>query len=277
MELYNKNAIQISRLTTVNYSTSFSLGVRILKKEMRDAIFSIYGFVRFADEIVDDLYGYPRKELLDDFKGQTYDAIEKRVSTNPILHSFQLAVHKYHIPLEYVDAFLHSMEMDLYQSVHDEESFQTYIYGSAEVVGLMCLKVFHPEDEKAFQELIHPARKLGESFQKINFLRDIKADYKERGRLYFPGIDFQNFTNEQKRMIEENIHNDFKEAYLGIKKLKKRAQLGVYLSYKYYTRLLKKIKRTDASQIIQRRYRISNASKIMLLFTSSLRYKMNLL
>lgn len=270
MELYDKNALDISEITTKNYSTSFSLGVRSLDKAYRRPIYAIYGFVRFADEIVDTFHEHNKAELIADFRKQTFDAITTGISTNPILQSFQWVVNNYNIDHHLIDAFLHSMEMDLDKKNYDESKFKEYIYGSAEVVGLMCLRVFYHDDDKTYNELVPPARKLGEAFQKINFLRDLKSDFEERGRLYFPETDWQTFDDDVKARIEEDIQHDFDEAYQGIRRLKPDVRLGVYLAYIYYTRLFAKIKRTQASKIMVKRYRISNFTKAYLLLRSML-------
>jgi phytoene synthase len=221
MDLYTKNALQCSKKTTRNYSTSFSLGIRLLKKEFRNPVYGIYGFVRFADEIVDTFHNHDKAALLKTFREDTHKAIDTGVSTNPILHSFQYIVNKYNIEKEVIDAFLDSMEMDLSYETYNNEMFQKYIYGSAEVVGLMCLRIFTNGDNDAYESLKAPARKLGEAFQKINFLRDIKSDYIERKRSYFPHINPETFSDAEKVRIEEDIEKDFNEAYLGIKKLKR--------------------------------------------------------
>ena len=271
MDLYTNNALTCSELTTKKYSTSFSIGVRLLSSEFRNAIYAIYGYVRFADEIVDTFFDFPQKELLENFRKNTYDAIEKRISTNPILHSFQWAFHKYAIDIELVNAFLDSMEMDLYKQVYNEEEFKRYVYGSAEVDKLMCLKVFVNKDNALYDSLVHPARKLGEAFQKVNFLRDIKDDFQNRSRLYFPGTDFKKFTREAKRSIERDIQEDFDQAFLGILLLPKGARFGVYVAYSYYLKLFKKIKKTNHENILQKRYRISDFRKLIIIPESKLR------
>lgn len=270
MELYIKNALDISKITTKNYSTSFSLGVRTLDKAYRPAIYGIYGFVRFADEIVDTFHEHNKSKLISEFREDTFRAIKSGISTNPILHSFQWVVNTYHINLDLIDAFLNSMEMDLSRKAYDKQKFKEYIYGSAEVVGLMCLKVFYADEDTEYENLIHPAKKLGEAFQKVNFLRDLQDDYQERGRMYFPDIDWQNFDDATKKQIEQAIKNDFDEAYIGIRKLKPEVRLGVYLAYMYYIKLFNKIRKTSPEQIMQRRYRIPNAIKFYLLLRSVL-------
>ncbi len=271
MELYKKNALDISRITTSNYSTSFSLGTKMLGKKYRDGIYAIYGFVRFADEIVDTFHDYDKQKLIKEFRKQTYQAIEEGVSTNPVLHSFQWVVKKYGIETMLIDAFLDSMEMDLNHRRYDEENIKTYIYGSAEVVGLMCLKVFYDGDNEMYEALKYPARKLGEAFQKVNFLRDMKDDFYDKGRVYFPAVDFRNFNNEVKRQIEAEIEFDFHEAFQGIVKLKPAARFGVYLAYRYYLQLFRKIRNTEAGNIMNERYRVPDYMKIILLFKSYVR------
>lgn len=275
MDLYTKNALQCSKKTTRNYSTSFSLGIRLLNKEFRNPVHAIYGFVRFADEIVDTFHNHDKAVLLKSFREDTFKAIKSKISTNPILHSFQFVVNKYQIEKEVIDAFLDSMEMDLSYETYNNEMFQKYIYGSAEVVGLMCLRIFTQGDNEAYENLKIPARKLGEAFQKINFLRDIKSDFIERKRSYFPQIDPATFSDIEKVKIEEDIEKDFDEAYIGIKKLKKDSRLGVYLAYSYYRKLFNKIKNTGAKNILNQRYRISNTRKLILLFNGYVKHKAN--
>ncbi len=276
MDLYDINSLKISRLTTKNYSTSFSLGVKILHRSNRMPIYAIYGFVRVADEIVDTFHDHDKRELLERFRAETFRAIEEKISTNPILHSFQWVVNKYNIDLGLIHAFLDSMEMDLTEKEHDQESFKKYVYGSAEVVGLMCLRVFYLDDDRGYEALIGPARKLGEAFQKINFLRDIHADYAERGRFYFPGTNLETLTETAKREIEADIQSDFDEAYQGIRKLNRASRLGVLVSYTYYLKLFRKIRRTSARKLFTRRYRISNTRKILLFISLWMRYKVGL-
>jgi 15-cis-phytoene synthase len=276
MDLYLKNAFAISKATTNHYSTSFSLGVRLLSKKYQDPIYAIYGFVRFADEIVDTFHDADQKKLLDGFRAQTFDAIQSGISTNPILHSFQKVANEYTIGADLIDAFLDSMEMDLYNSRYNPENFKKYIYGSAEVVGLMCLKVFYKNNPEKYDSLKYYARKLGEAFQKVNFLRDIQADFVERGRLYFPGVDFNNLSLDDKIKIEQEIEYDFKEAFKGIVLLHGGVKLGVYISFKYYQKLFNKIRFAQPKQLLKQRYRISNATKMRILATSSVRYALNI-
>lgn len=277
MELYIKNALDISEITTKNYSTSFSLGVRTLDKAYRGPIYAIYGFVRFADEIVDTFHDKDKRTLIKEFRQHTFSAIEQGISTNPILHSFQWVVNEYHIDHHLIDAFLHSMEMDLERKSYDASKFKEYVYGSAEVVGLMCLRVFYKDDDERYRALVHPARKLGEAFQKVNFLRDIQADLEERGRMYFPQTDWKHFDIHAKSAIEKDIQQDFDDAYKGIVRLKKEVRLGVYLAYVYYLRLFKKIKSTKPENIMQKRYRVKNSTKFILLLRSVLANQTGLL
>ena len=243
-QLYDTVSIKCSRLTTRAYSTSFSIGIKCLKKELRDPIYSIYGFVRFADEIVDTFHDYNKKELLERFKQDTYLSIGEKISLNPILNSFQATVNHFKIDKELVDQFLHSMEMDLENKQYDSTGFEQYILGSAEVVGLMCLRVFCNGDEKLYQKLKPHAMSLGSAFQKVNFLRDLNADYSGMGRSYFPGLEIEHFDDEHKKIIESNIEADFHDGYKGIRELPRSARFGVYVAYVYYLALFKKIKNT---------------------------------
>jgi len=271
MELYDKTCLKMSKVTTRAYSTSFSLGVRMVAPKYRDDIYAIYGFVRLADEIVDSFLDYNQSNLFYRFREETYRALNEGISTNPILQSFQLVANRCGIDRELIDAFLNSMETDLQKKDYNSNEISDYIYGSAEVVGLMCLKVFYSDDADGYESLKYPARKLGEAFQKVNFLRDIRADYQQLGRTYFPGVDFTNFTEEAKERIEKDIQHDFNEAYKGIVALKSGARLGVYLAYRYYLQLFKKIKRANAREVAKQRYRISNLTKATLLAKSYLR------
>lgn len=275
VELFDNTALKVSRLVTEKYSTSFTLGIKTLHKRFREPVFAIYGFVRYADEIVDTFHNHDKQELLDRFRKDTYDAIEARLSLNPILHSFQWAVNTYHIENSLIDAFLHSMEMDISEHKYSQQGYEEYIYGSAEVVGLMCLRVFCEGDDRLYQSLKTPARRLGAAFQKVNFLRDIKSDYKERGRTYFPGVDFEKFSQESKRAIETDIQRDFDAAYEGIKRLPKGARLGVYLAYIYYLNLFSKIKNLPVTRVLSERIRIPDSRKAILLFQTYIRHSFN--
>ena len=275
--LYSRSCYECSKLVTNRYSTSFSLGIKLFEKKLRMPIYAVYGFVRFADEIVDTFHGYNKAELLARFKADTYQALEDRISLNPILHTFQQVVHRYGIETELIDAFLESMAMDLDDYTYTTEVYKKYIYGSAEVVGLMCLRVFCDGDDEQYKRLKASAQSLGAAFQKVNFLRDIKSDYEERGRTYFPGIDYHAFSEADKNAIESDIMKDFVDAYQGIKRLPRGARLGVHLAYIYYTKLLKKISRESAAKLSDQRIRVSDGRKVMLLFNSAICHRLNLL
>lgn len=274
--LFDEVSVKCSRLTTRAYSTSFTLGIYFLHSRLRDPIYSIYGFVRFADEIVDSFHGYNKKYLLEKFRLDTYEAIENRISLNPVLNSFQNAVHQYNIDVALIDTFLLSMEMDLERQDYSKEKYDQYILGSAEVVGLMCLHVFTEGNKIIYKELEPFAMKLGAAFQKVNFLRDIKADYQTLERTYFPNVDLKKFTTHEKRKIEIDIENDFNQALTGIKKLPASSKGGVYLAYVYYKSLFNKIKSVPAERVLTERIRISNGGKLRLMLNSMLYYKMNL-
>jgi phytoene/squalene synthetase len=253
------------------------MGIRLFDAKLRGPIYAVYGFVRFADEIVDTFHNFDKAALLQRFRQETYTAIEEGISLNPVLQSFQAAVHKYKIERELIDAFLDSMEMDLHFSRYEDSLYKTYIYGSAEVVGLMCLRIFCEGDETEYQRLKPSACSLGSAFQKINFLRDMKSDFDERGRVYFPGIDFRHFDNAQKEMIEADIKTDFDAGLEGIKELPKTARLGVYLAYIYYINLFNKIKQANACRVKEERIRVRDSKKVYLLFSSALRNSFNML
>jgi 15-cis-phytoene synthase len=271
MQLYDKSAQMCSKLITEMYSTSFTLGIKTLNKKLHTPIYSIYGFVRLADEIVDTFHEFDKKKLFDRFEAETFLSIEDKISTNPILHAFQLVVNEYNIDLKYIKAFLFSMKMDLDFSTYSDDKYHEYIYGSAEVVGLMCLKVFCNGNQQKFDELESGARSLGSAFQKVNFLRDIKSDYFERGRVYFPNIVFQQFCETEKQKIELDIKNDFKLAYQGIIGLPEEARFGVLLAYNYYLCLFEKIKKATVPTIKNERIRVPNFQKISMLTSSILK------
>lgn len=275
--IYDSVSLACSVKTTRAYSTSFSLGIRFLHQDIRNPIYAIYGFVRFADEIVDTFHDYDKKALFERFREDTYMALDQRISLNPILNAFQETYHRYKIDKSHVDTFLKSMEMDLYESAHDRESFETYVLGSAEVVGLMCLRVFTKGDDKFYNELYPQARALGAAFQKINFLRDLHADFENLGRAYFPGLDVSNFDEGTKKTIEAEIAADFAEAYKGILKLPKDARLGVYVAYVYYYRLFRKIQALPSNRVLEERIRINNQRKVALFIGSYFRHSLNLL
>jgi phytoene synthase len=274
-ELYDNVCLHCSKLTTNRYSTSFSLGIRFLNKDFHLPIYAIYGFVRFADEIVDTFHEHNKHELLNRFKADTYRAIEEKISLNPILHSFQMVVNQYHIERELIDTFLRSMELDLSEKKYDQEGYEEYILGSAEVVGLMCLRVFLEGDKEKYNELKFYAQRLGSAFQKINFLRDLKADYQAMGRTYFPGVDMNEFDEKTKKSIEADIQKDFDDGLTGIKRLPKKSRFGVYVAYVYYLALFQKIENTPASVILNQRIRISNKKKYTLFITSYFRHLFN--
>lgn len=276
-QLFDKVSHQCSKATTKAYSTSFSLGIFFLNSMLRKPIYGIYGFVRFADEIVDSFEGYDRTALLEKFKRDTYEAIEERISLNPILNAFQHVVHDYNIELGLVDTFLQSMEMDLEKVNYTKEKYNQYILGSAEVVGLMCLHVF-TEGNKGMYNCLKPyAMKLGAAFQKVNFLRDINSDYNTLGRVYFPNVNLDNFNHTDKAIIEKEIEQDFRESLIGIKQLPASSQKGVYLAYIYYRALFNKINSLPAQRIMQERIRISNGNKIRLMLHSLFRYHLNMM
>ena len=276
MQLFHKVSGICSKVTTEMYSTSFSTAIRLLHNDLRQPVFNIYGFVRFADEIVDTFHDQDKQALLERFKKDTYEAIESKISLNPVLHAFQLIVNEYKIDLDLIEAFLHSMAMDLDFKTYNDSKYHEYIYGSAEVVGLMCLKVFCKGDDSEYQRLREPACKLGAAFQKVNFLRDIKSDYEERGRVYFPGVDFNRFDVSVKTLIEADIQKDFDDSLIGIAGLPAGAKLGVKVAYLYYQKLFDKIKKLPPETITQQRVRIPNAKKLSLLFGSYVENKLGL-
>jgi phytoene/squalene synthetase len=266
-----------SEITTREYSTSFSSAIRLLHQEMRQPIYNIYGFVRFADEIVDTFHEYDKALLLEEFKKETYVAIDRRISLNPILNSFQQTANEYNIDHDLIDAFFSSMEMDLEQRNYDTKKFNEYVYGSAEVVGLMCLYVFCEGKRELYEKLKFSAQALGAAFQKVNFLRDMKADYNSLSRMYFPGCDFNNFTAEEKKQIEAGILKDFKTAYKGILKLPLKSRFGVYVAYKYYLSLFKKIKSLEPARVLKTRIRIPDYEKVMIVLRAGVKNQLGLI
>jgi len=276
-ELFDQISIASSTIVTKTYSTSFSLGIRCLNKKFHNAIYSIYGFVRLADEIVDSFHGYDKQELLADFRTGTYRAIEQGISLNPILNSFQQVVNDYGIERELTDCFLASMEMDLDQTAHCEDSYETYILGSAEVVGLMCLRVFTENNRELYQQLKPAAMKLGAAFQKVNFLRDLKNDYEVLGRVYFPQVDLSVFSEKEKKEIEQDIEADFVAALAGIKELPRSSRFGVYVAYIYYKSLFNKIKSVSSVNVMSERIRIPNAKKLGLLAGSYVKHSFGMI
>lgn len=276
MDLFSQTTYECSKLITQRYSTSFTLGIKTLDKRFHMPIYAIYGFVRYADEIVDTFHDHDKAMLLERFKKDAHQALDEQISLNPVLHCFQHVVRQYGIERELIDAFLHSMAMDLHYKEYNKREYSEYIYGSAEVVGLMCLRVFCEGDEDLYHKLKASAKSLGSAFQKVNFLRDIKSDYNERGRVYFPGVDFNDFSKSVKEQIEEDIARDFKKAYTGILQLPKGTQMGVYLAYTYYLNLFHKIKNCPASRIMTERIRVADQKKFSLLLLTMLRYRFGL-
>jgi 15-cis-phytoene synthase len=277
MNLFHELSQDCSRITTEKYSTSFSSAIKLLHKDLRTPIFNIYGFVRFADEIVDSFHDYNKTELLTEFSKATYDAIERKVSMNPILHSFQMTVNEYKIDLNLIKAFLFSMELDLGKRSYDQVGYEEYIYGSAEVVGLMCLYIFCAGNDKEYEQLKPYARSLGAAFQKVNFLRDLRADVEGLERMYFPEFDFNDFKESDKAAIEADIQKDFEHAYEGICLLPMKARFGVYVAYKYYLSLFKKIKKTQPQKIMEQRIRIPDYGKFFIVAKAGIRSQLNML
>lgn len=276
-QLFDELSAECSRMTTKKYSTSFSLGIQFLQKHMQPPVYAIYGFVRLADEIVDSFHGYDKVNLLSTFSTETYAAIENRISLNPVLNSFQQVVHQYEIPGVLIKAFLHSMQMDLAKKLYNEDEYREYIYGSAEAVGLMCLCVFTEGNKKQYEELKPYAMKLGAAFQKVNFLRDVKADNMDLGRTYFPDVDLNNFSHADKLKIENDIASDFQEALKGILRLPSSSRKGVFLAYYYYYMLFKKIKQVPPHRILQQRIRIPDYEKVLLMLQSNFKLQLHLL
>jgi phytoene synthase len=277
IDLFHEVSQDCSRITTEKYSTSFSSAIRLLHKDLRAPVFNVYGFVRFADEIVDTFHAYDKKALLQEFKEETFRAIKRRISVNPVLHSFQLTVNEYGIDQELIGSFFNSMELDLNKRSYDKAGYEEYIYGSAETVGLMCLHVFCGGDKNAYEKLKPFARSLGAAFQKVNFLRDLKADHEGLERVYFPGCDLLNFTAADKAMIENEIQENFDEAFEGIVLLPAKARFGVYVAYKYYLSLFKKIKKTEPQHIIASRIRITDYHKFFIVAKAGISSQLNLL
>jgi 15-cis-phytoene synthase len=277
MNIFHEVSQECSRITTEKYSTSFSSAIRLLHSDLRTPIYNIYGFVRFADEIVDTFHDHEKHELLMQFKKETYDAIDRGISLNPILHSFQITVNQYNIDYSLIEAFFKSMEFDLSKQAYDAEGYIEYIYGSAEVVGLMCLYVFCEGDRESYDALMPHARSLGAAFQKVNFLRDVKSDFHHLNRVYFPGVDFSNFTTRMKNEIEDDIAKDFNHAYEGIIRLPLKARFGVYVAYKYYLSLFRKIKNMQPQRILEERVRIPNYAKAWVAAKAMVRTQLNIL
>lgn len=273
--LYDNISSKTNKTIACKYSTSFSMGIRLFNKKLREPIYNIYGFVRVADEIVDTFHDCPQAELLKEFRADTYNAIERKISTNPVLNAFQKTVNEYGIERELIDTFLDSMEMDLEKVNYNSDLYEKYILGSAEVVGLMCLRVFVCNNNTLYEELKPYAMKLGAAFQKINFLRDLRDDYQNLGRIYFPNVDMAGFCESTKRAIIIEIENDFKLGLEGIKKLPESSRFGVYLAYVYYTKLLKSIKKRPVETLFKERVRIPDRKKYSLLVSSYVRHQLN--
>lgn len=275
--LFDVSSLECSKKITTTYSTSFSLAIKMLSPEIQDDIYAIYGFVRCADEIVDTFDEFNQELLLDEFEAEYEKALERKISLNPILNAFQKVVHQYQLQ-ELVKPFMHSMRMDLTKKEYNSYAeYEEYIFGSADVVGLMCLKVFVKGDEEKYEELKASAMRLGSAFQKVNFLRDLKHDYESLGRVYFPGIDFESLSNEDKTKIINEINKDFEEAFKGILKLPIEAKFGVYTAYRYYKSLMKKISKTQPNEFLSKRIRVSNPLKLVILGKSYLRYQFNII
>lgn len=277
IKIFNDISRECSRLTTERYSTSFSSAIRLLHADLRGPVYDVYGFVRFADEIVDTFHDFDKEALLKDFKEETYSAIERGISLNPILNSFQITVNKFNIDKNLIESFFISMEMDLSNKQYDRDAYERYIFGSAESVGLMCLYIFCNGDNDQYKKLQPSAQALGAAFQKINFLRDLKADHEQLSRTYFPGVNFRNFTEEDKHAIEKDIIIDLDNAYEGIKQLPVKARFGVYLAYKYYCTLFRKIQKSQPARLLNDRVRISNSFKALIFVRAGLRSSFNLL
>jgi len=275
--LFDKMSYECSKYTTKLYSTSFSFGIKALNKKIHEPIYNIYGFVRLADEIVDSFHDYNKKDLFYKFKEDTISSIEQKISLNPILNSFQKTVHEFNIDWDLIETFLNSMEMDLNEQIYDEEKYNLYILGSAEVVGLMCLKVFVFGDKEKYNSLKPYAMRLGSAFQKVNFLRDANADFEGLGRTYFPGVNMLNFDEVQKAQIEKDIEDDFSEALVGIKNLPKSSRGGVYLAYRYYYKLFLKIKSTPSHMILKKRIRIPNFRKLIIMIKSISKHQLEII
>jgi phytoene/squalene synthetase len=276
-QIFDNVANDCSKLVTKSYSTSFSLGISFLHPSIQSAIYNIYGMVRFADEIVDTFHDFEKEDLLDRFENDTFRSIEEGISLNPILNSFQETVNQYGIDLGLIRAFFKSMRMDLKKIEYTQEQYKEYIYGSADVVGLMCLHVFVDGDMSEYQRLKEPAMKLGSAFQKVNFLRDLQADFEGLDRIYFPNVDMSAFDEHQKQIVIREIELDFEEAYEGLMQLPKSARFGVYMAFIYYKSLLKKIKKVEASKILNTRIRVPDYQKYNLFLTSYVKNSLNLI
>lgn len=272
-QLYSSVAYETAKLVTTRYSTSFSIGILLLDKSIRDVVYGIYGFVRLADEIVDTFHNTAQKQLLEEFEADTWKAIADGISLNPVLHAFQDVVNTYGIRKEYISAFLHSMKMDLQDIEYDQDLLATYIYGSAEVVGLMCLQVYCANDKKLFEELVPSARALGSAFQKVNFLRDLSADIRELGRSYFPGVTAATFDENKRLELIRDIEQEFEHGLSGISRLPNNCRLGVYVAYTYYGALLRNLQSSTAAEILRSRIRVGNVHKLLLLIVALVKIK----
>lgn len=277
VKLFHHTSETCSRVVTEHYSTSFASAIRMLHRDLQKPVYNIYGFVRLADEIVDSFHEHDKNLLLEQFKKETFDAIERKISLNPILNSFQKTVNEFNIDHKLVEAFFHSMSLDLHKSRYDNAAYTEYIYGSAEVVGLMCLYVFCEGNRSLYNKLEMPARSLGAAFQKVNFLRDMRADYNGLSRIYFPGCDFDNFNEKDKKAIEDDIENDFRNAAHGIFKLPWKAKFGVYVAYKYYYSLFRKIRKMKPSRVLEQRIRIPNYYKALIILRANVKNQLRLI
>ena len=271
--IYDRVSAECCRITTQAYTSSFALATKLLRKEYRSAIYAIYSFFRLGDEIVDTFHDYPKASLLEQFQAATHQAIQDKISLNPVLNAFQQVVHTFQIDLALVDTFFESMKMDLSQQTHTQDSFEKYLIGSSEVVGLMCLQVFC--ERAQYTQLKPYAMRLGKALQKLNFLRDLHVDVQQLGRYYFPGSSFDQFNDTTKRDIEASVAADLKVALVGIKQLPDNARLGVYLAYTYYKRLFQKIRQASVEELLQARIRIPTYRKYAMIVEASLRYKLN--
>jgi len=275
--MFHEVSQDCSRITTEKYSTSFSSAIKLLHKDLRRPVFNIYGYVRFADEIVDSFHGHNKSALLAEFGEATFEAIERKVSMNPILHSFQMTVNEYQIDHKLIHAFLYSMELDLEKRSYNQAGYEEYIFGSAEVVGLMCLYIFCSGNQVQYEQLKPYARSLGAAFQKVNFLRDLRADVEGLDRMYFPNCDFTNFKESDKLAIEADIQKDFDHAYVGICHLPLKARFGVYVAYKYYLSLFRKIKKLQHQKMLEQRIRIPDYGKFFIVAKAGIRSHLNML
>jgi len=273
--IYDRVSAQCSRAVTHAYTNSFSLAIKCLHKQYHQPIYAVYGFFRLGDEIVDSFQGYPKAALLEKYRADTYQAIQDKISLNPVLNAFQQVVHDYQLDTALIELFFDSMAMDLTQQTHTQASLEKYLLGSSEIVGLMCLQIFCQGDKQRYLQLKPYAMRLGKALQKVNFLRDLDSDYKRLGRTYFPHVDFEQFGNAEKRKIEQDIAADFQQALVGIKLLPIGARFGVYLAYKYYKTLFQKVCKVPSHKLLQQRIRIPNYRKYVLAIQAGLKYSLN--